>query len=123
MDMTRRRILAGAAGLSAALATGGCATRAETRPMPKFAYVGCYTTQRRNGRGEGVSVFSIDPGTLNPPGPPSVEDQLGVLEKLPPVDVIQNRSAARSEVVEQIRAAAAKMRATRMMGVFMMAKR
>jgi 6-phosphogluconolactonase len=28
-----------------------------------FAYVGCYTTKERNGRGEGISVYRIDPGS------------------------------------------------------------
>lgn len=30
------------------------------QPLPEFAYVGCYTTERRNGRGEGVTVHRID---------------------------------------------------------------
>jgi len=33
------------------------------RPLPKFAYVGCYSTKRRNGRGEGVTVHRIDAAT------------------------------------------------------------
>ena len=28
---------------------------------PKFAYVGCFTTERRKARGKGVAVFRIDP--------------------------------------------------------------
>jgi 6-phosphogluconolactonase len=32
-------------------------------PMPRFAYVGCYTTRQRNGRGEGISVYRIDAST------------------------------------------------------------
>ena len=63
MEMTRRELLAGAAGMVAAMAAGGCATMAESRPLPKFAYVGCYTTKLRNGRGEGIGVFRIDAAT------------------------------------------------------------
>ena len=33
------------------------------RPVPSFAYVGCYTTKERNGRGEGVNVYRIDPAS------------------------------------------------------------
>ena len=33
------------------------------RPLPKFAYVGCYTTKQRNGRGEGITVHRIDATT------------------------------------------------------------
>ena len=64
MELTRRELLAGAAGAIAVLAAGGCATVAGSAPPPRFAYVGCYTTERRNGRGQGVSVYSIDPVTL-----------------------------------------------------------
>lgn len=63
MKMTRRELLAGAAGMVATMAAGGCATMAESRPLPKFAYVGCYTTKLRNGRGEGISVYQIDAAT------------------------------------------------------------
>ena len=63
MEMTRRELLAGAAGMVAAMAAGGCATMVESRPLPKFAYVGCYTTKLRNGRGEGIGVFRIDAAT------------------------------------------------------------
>src|SRR5258706_1419207 len=62
MEMTRRDLLAGAAGMAAVWAAGGCATMASA-PPPKFAYVGCYTTKQRNGRGEGISVYRIDAGT------------------------------------------------------------
>jgi 6-phosphogluconolactonase (cycloisomerase 2 family) len=34
-----------------------------TRTVPKFAYVGCYTTKERNGRGEGINVYRIDAAT------------------------------------------------------------
>jgi 6-phosphogluconolactonase len=30
---------------------------------PKFAYVGCFTTEKRKARGKGVAVFRIDPAT------------------------------------------------------------
>jgi 6-phosphogluconolactonase len=30
---------------------------------PKFAYVGCFTTEKRKARGKGVAVFRIDPST------------------------------------------------------------
>ena len=63
MPITRRELLTGAAG-AIAMAASGCATVASTQPPPKFAYVGCYTTERRSGRGKGVGVFSIDPVTL-----------------------------------------------------------
>ena len=33
--------------------------------VPKFAYVGCYTTKERNARGEGINVYQIDAGTGN----------------------------------------------------------
>ena len=70
-DIPRRDFLGGAAGLMAALATGGCAPMADpsTKPsaqsMPKFAYVGSYTTKERNGQGEGINVYQVDPGTGN----------------------------------------------------------
>ena len=31
--------------------------------QPTFAYVGCFTTQKRKARGKGVAVFRIDPAT------------------------------------------------------------
>src|SRR5439155_1752903 len=58
--------LVGAGGLMAALAAGGCAAArgpsasAATRRTPMFAYVGCYTSKERNGKGEGVSVYRMD---------------------------------------------------------------
>ena len=64
MEMTRREMLAGAAGAIAVMAAGGCASVAASSPPPGFAYVGCYTTKQRNGRGEGIGVYSIDPVTL-----------------------------------------------------------
>ena len=58
MEMNRRELLTGAAGMIAAMAAGGCATMASA-PPPKFAYVGCYTAKQRNGRGEGITVHRI----------------------------------------------------------------
>jgi 6-phosphogluconolactonase (cycloisomerase 2 family) len=34
-----------------------------TGAQPKFAYVGCFTTEKRKARGKGIAVFRIDPGT------------------------------------------------------------
>src|SRR6266446_5939265 len=63
MRIARRKFLAGSASVMAAAATGGCASMASSRPLPKLAYVGCYTTKQRNGHGEGVSVHRIDAAT------------------------------------------------------------
>jgi 6-phosphogluconolactonase len=64
---TRRDWLRAAAGLMATIAAGGCAAvsgpGAATRRTPMFAYVGCYTSKERNGKGEGVSVYRIDPAS------------------------------------------------------------
>ena len=62
-DIARRDFLAGAAGMLAALAAGGCASMASSAAVPSFAYVGCYTTKERNGRGEGINVYRIDPAS------------------------------------------------------------
>jgi 6-phosphogluconolactonase len=35
----------------------------DTAGVPTFAYVGCYTTKQRNGRGEGINVYRIDGST------------------------------------------------------------
>src|SRR5215208_6858607 len=34
-----------------------------TRPRAMFAYVGCYTTPDRDGRGEGIDVYRMDPAS------------------------------------------------------------
>ena len=60
MEINRREFLAGSASIVAAAAAGGCASTTSSRPLPKYAYVGCYTTKQRNGRGEGISVHRID---------------------------------------------------------------
>jgi 6-phosphogluconolactonase len=61
---TRRDWLRGATGLMATIAAGGCAAAGgpgvATRRTPMFAYVGCYTSKERNGKGEGISVYRID---------------------------------------------------------------
>ena len=49
------------------LATVG-AVRASVAPaaagsIPRFAYVGCRTTRERNARGEGISVYRVDPAS------------------------------------------------------------
>src|SRR5205823_13869394 len=50
---TRREFLAGATGLAATIAAGGCAASSRpgvaTRRRAMFAYVGCYTSKERNG--------------------------------------------------------------------------
>jgi hypothetical protein len=52
-------------GAMAAIAAAGCRTMAAPRATSNaqaaamFAYVGCYTTKQRNGRGEGISVYRI----------------------------------------------------------------
>ena len=63
MEIARREFLAGTAGVMAAIATGGCASMTSALPLPKLAYVGCYTSQRRRGRGEGITVYRIDAAT------------------------------------------------------------
>jgi 6-phosphogluconolactonase (cycloisomerase 2 family) len=61
---TRRGFLAGATGLAATIAAGGCAaisrSSVATRRRAMFAYVGCYTSKERNGHGEGIGVYRID---------------------------------------------------------------
>jgi 6-phosphogluconolactonase (cycloisomerase 2 family) len=70
-ELPRREFLGGAAGLMAAIAAGGCATMVDSsttpsaQSMPRFAYVGSYTTKERNGHGEGINVYQVDPGTGN----------------------------------------------------------
>src|SRR5438034_2598874 len=69
--IARRNFLGGAVGLMAAAAAGGCTTMAgstmssPTAPVPKLAYVGCYTSKERNGHGEGINVYQIDAATGN----------------------------------------------------------
>src|SRR5258708_26326827 len=63
MEINRREFIAGTASIITVAAAGGCASTTANRPLPKFAYVGCYTTKQRNGRGEGISVHRIDPAS------------------------------------------------------------
>ncbi len=49
MEIARREFLAGTAGAMAAMITGGCASMTGPPQFPKFAYVGCYTSQQRRG--------------------------------------------------------------------------
>jgi hypothetical protein len=68
-SMPRRDFLGGAVGLMAAVATGGCAPMAGSpmslpgQSVPKFAYVGSYTTKERKGNGEGINVYQVDAAT------------------------------------------------------------
>jgi 6-phosphogluconolactonase (cycloisomerase 2 family) len=42
----------------------GAGRAAATGPArARFAYVGCYTTKKRKGHGEGIGIYRIDPGT------------------------------------------------------------
>ncbi len=58
----RRDFIARGSGLMAAAATGsllsGVAHAQQNGPL--FAYVGCYTTEQRGGRGKGISVFRVN---------------------------------------------------------------
>lgn len=60
----RRTFMMRGAGLFAATAAGslmGPLARAQN-PAKLFAYVGCYTTDKRGGHGKGISVFRVDIG-------------------------------------------------------------
>jgi len=62
----RRDFLARGGGLIAVLAAGSLRTgtvNAQQDAGPLFAYVGCYTTEKRGGHGKGISVFRVDPAT------------------------------------------------------------
>jgi 6-phosphogluconolactonase len=65
----RRRFLGGAGTLITALAASTLvpsAARAQSQSgsgNPMFAYVGCYTTEKRNGHGKGVNVHRMDSST------------------------------------------------------------
>lgn len=73
-DFGRRRLLGGAIAATAVSAFGLTATTATAAPghpvkskgismTAKYAYVGSRTTRERNARGDGISVFRIDPQT------------------------------------------------------------
>src|SRR5205809_5475101 len=63
MEAARREFLAGAGGVVGGIAAGGCGSMSSARALAKLAYVGCYTSKQRNGRGEGVAVHRIDAAT------------------------------------------------------------
>ncbi|HUU73498.1 MAG TPA: lactonase family protein [Burkholderiales bacterium] len=65
VSMQRRSFLARGGGLMVAAATGSMASGAAIAQDagPLFAYVGCYTTENRGGRGKGISVFRVDTAT------------------------------------------------------------
>ena len=65
----RRRFLGGVGGLVAALSVPGCVSRA-ARVMAEggvggalYAYVGCYSTPDRDGNGEGINLYRMDPAS------------------------------------------------------------
>lgn len=60
--LQRRDFLVRGGGLAAAAATAGMVPRLARAQSaaPVFAYVGCYTTQKRDGRGKGIGVFRVD---------------------------------------------------------------
>jgi 6-phosphogluconolactonase len=61
----RRDFLAKGGSLIAAAATASLlpGMASAQAPSPLFAYVGCYTTEKRNGHGKGIGVFHVDPAT------------------------------------------------------------
>ena len=68
-SVPRRRFLGGVGGLVAALSVPGCVSRA-AREMAEggvggalYAYVGCYSTPDRDGNGEGINVYRVDPAS------------------------------------------------------------
>jgi 6-phosphogluconolactonase (cycloisomerase 2 family) len=58
----RREFIARGSGLMAAAATGSLLSGAAHAQQkgPLFAYVGCYTTEQRGGRGKGIRVFRVN---------------------------------------------------------------
>ncbi|MBH98489.1 MAG: 6-phosphogluconolactonase [Rhodospirillaceae bacterium] len=64
----RRRFIGGVTATLATAATIKWATRSaysQTYQMPRFAYVGSYTSEERNAHGTGINVYRIDPNTKN----------------------------------------------------------
>jgi len=57
-NQTRRTLLRGAAALAAPWGAGSQTARRTT-----YAYVGCYTTPERRGRGDGIHIYRVDPQT------------------------------------------------------------
>lgn len=65
--ISRRRFIGSLGGLMAAMALDREAVRrvwAQT-PASMFAYVGCYTTEKRKGHGKGINVYRMDPASGN----------------------------------------------------------
>ena len=64
-DLTRRGFLGGVAGAAAAMAAGEyqlmSAEAAGVGTQALFVYVGSYTSKERNGHGEGITVYRMDP--------------------------------------------------------------
>ncbi|MFE3737814.1 lactonase family protein [Streptomyces sp. NPDC059134] len=63
--LARRTALSATAATVLALSLPSTARAAESlrsrrEATPRFAYVGCYTTEQRNGHGKGISVFRAD---------------------------------------------------------------
>lgn len=65
--MNRRAFLQAAGALAARMALRGLAApvalRAQARAGTIYAYTGCYTTAKRNGKGDGIHVFRMDAAT------------------------------------------------------------
>jgi len=66
----RRTFLLRAAGGMATLAAGGlipvqdaAAAESTGAAFPLLAYIGCFTSARRNAKGKGISVYRIDRGS------------------------------------------------------------
>jgi 6-phosphogluconolactonase len=63
----RRRFLGGVGGLIAAMAADRWLPRMALAQAPAaspmFAYVGCYTTEKRKGHGKGINVYRMDPAS------------------------------------------------------------
>jgi 6-phosphogluconolactonase len=67
---SRRAILAGALAAPAVMAAAPALAQQQSRQAkparaaaPLFAYVGTFTTEQRKARGEGISVYRVDPAT------------------------------------------------------------
>ena len=68
---SRRDFLARVGGLAGVLAVPGCASRGTGGRLPAdavasgatYAYVGCYSTPDRDGNGEGIDVYRVDPAS------------------------------------------------------------
>ncbi len=69
MLVSRREFLAGLGGLVGACTLPACASRVERvdgegeGTGTTYAYVGCYSTADRDGNGEGINVYRVDPAS------------------------------------------------------------